>query len=72
LANFNLQKEVAAAQAKDNERLESKMETIAHMDTEILGTLREIGQNLGGIQQVMAEVLRVSLSTLNNGVSEGA
>ena len=70
MANFNLQKEIAAAQVKDNERLELKMETMANMDTEILHTLREIGRNVDGIQQVMAEVLKVSLSTFDMGVSE--
>ncbi|KAJ7720644.1 hypothetical protein B0H16DRAFT_1792677 [Mycena metata] len=57
LANFNLQNEIAAAQAEDNKRLELKMEAIADMDVEILRTLREIGQGMGGIQQVMEEVL---------------
>ncbi|KAJ7360840.1 hypothetical protein DFH08DRAFT_951481 [Mycena albidolilacea] len=57
LANFDLQKEIAVAQAEDNNRLELKMESIADIDAEILRTLREIGQNVGGIQQVMSEVL---------------
>jgi hypothetical protein len=63
LANFDLQKEIAVAQAEDNNRLELKVESIADIDAEILRTLREIGQNVGGIQQVMSEVLEVSLSS---------
>jgi hypothetical protein len=58
-----LQKEIAVAQVEDNNRLELKVESIADIDAEILRTLREIGQNVGGIQQVMSEVLEVSLSS---------
>jgi predicted 2-oxoglutarate/Fe(II)-dependent dioxygenase YbiX len=59
LANFNLQNEIAAAQAKDNDRLESKMATVADLDAEILRTVQEMARNMGGIRQVMAEVLEV-------------
>jgi hypothetical protein len=69
LANFNLQKEIAAAQANDNEKLESKMATVVELDAEILRTVQEIARDIGGIRQVMKEVLEVSLSTLDYGVT---